>query len=700
MNKKVIGFLALILAAAVGAVLWIVTDAVDRLLSDNAARQRAAAVQAVAEKIPLFDKVLTDTADTLSDRLALSLQRVAVELHSQDVEGVSPDRLSVMAEKFDVDGLGLFAPTGEPIAVNDLDLLAGIDIPTVLADQDQTSGRVSRLGLMMNPKKGRLMTAAAYRLPRTLSRAGFGDVLLVATAGVRDHAERRLDAWRSELLYNGVFLSDGQGLGGVWSVNLYLLETEGAWSLLTPGRSLARELVEPLNQGVGRIDQGVDEREVGAIYARTYQVIDLSAIETGLFNGDRKAVVEVIFDEALAEEAAGAILEATGFALAIAAPILFLISWAIFNHVFVAPVRRLEVEARQIAEGAGGASGGLMGLGAGVRGVEIPISDTERGDEIGEMARSFKAMQASLKGQINALQLMNEEIERGAKSLAKVTQSAERFVPRVFLRLLNRESLASVDLGDNAARTMTVLFADIRDFTSLSEGMTPDQLFVFINNYLGRMGPIIRTYDGFIDKYIGDAIMALFDDPEDAVNAALTMLERLERYNETRLEAGRDPIRIGIGVNTGPLMLGTIGEAHRIDGTVISDTVNLASRVEGLTKQYGKELIITQNVAKALPDQASYKMVGLGGVTVRGKTKPVDIFSVEGFVTRPAEDERRAVLPTYLDGVEDMACNRFAKAKEKFEACLDAWGQDEAIIKLIDRCSAELSPMQSTPKPE
>jgi class 3 adenylate cyclase len=133
---------------------------------------------------------------------------------------------------------------------------------------------------------------------------------------------------------------------------------------------------------------------------------------------------------------------------------------------------------------------------------------------------------------------------------------------------------------------MSILFSDIRSFTTLSESMMPDENFAFINAYLERMGPVIRDHNGFIDKYIGDAIMALFKNADDALRAGLAMLDTLDQFNAGRRAAGQQPIAIGIGINTGSLMLGTIGERHRMDGTVISDAVNLAARVESLTKDY------------------------------------------------------------------------------------------------------------------
>ncbi len=207
--------------------------------------------------------------------------------------------------------------------------------------------------------------------------------------------------------------------------------------------------------------------------------------------------------------------------------------------------------------------------------------------------------------------------------MAELNQAYERFVPNQFLELLEKESIVEVELGDNVQREMSVLFTDIRSFTTLSETMTPEQNFKFINSYLKRMEPAILENNGFIDKYIGDGIMALFArQADDAVKAGISILQRLDIYNQYRVKSGYIPIQIGIGINTGELMLGTVGGYHRMDSTVISDAVNLAARVESLTKNYGISLLITQQTFVRLSNPSDYgiRLIGQGGEMVISAT--------------------------------------------------------------------------------
>ncbi|MGB3511872.1 MAG: ATP-binding protein [Microcoleaceae cyanobacterium] len=213
--------------------------------------------------------------------------------------------------------------------------------------------------------------------------------------------------------------------------------------------------------------------------------------------------------------------------------------------------------------------------------------------------------------------------------LAKINAAYGRFVPHSFLHFLKRESIVDVKLGDHVQQKMSILFSDIRSFTSLSETMTPEDNFKFINAYLSRMEPAILDNHGFIDKYIGDAIMALFGTrPDDAVNAGINMLKNLAVYNQERESVQHQTIKIGIGINTGDLMLGTVGGRRRIDGTVISDAVNLASRLENLTKLYGVNILISENTLFALEKLDKYHYRFLDRVKVKGKKEAVAVFEI------------------------------------------------------------------------
>jgi class 3 adenylate cyclase/HAMP domain-containing protein len=236
-------------------------------------------------------------------------------------------------------------------------------------------------------------------------------------------------------------------------------------------------------------------------------------------------------------------------------------------------------------------------------------------DEVGRLSSSFNEMAETI-----------QEYSARQEALLK---AYGRFVPHELLRLLDRGSILDVKLGDQTQRDMTVLFSDIRSFTRLSESMTPVENFKFINSYLERMGPEIRENHGIIDKYIGDAIMALFPVcPDDAIASAVSMQWKLLEYNQHRAKSGYPPISVGIGVNAGTLMLGTVGEHERMDGSVISDAVNLCSRLETLTRVYGSYILTTGKTLKALTSKGRFTFRFVDRVRVRGRREVVLVFEV------------------------------------------------------------------------
>ena len=246
-------------------------------------------------------------------------------------------------------------------------------------------------------------------------------------------------------------------------------------------------------------------------------------------------------------------------------------------------------------------------------------------------ARRINVMRQQLEG---TNELLEARVQERTAALASTNAAISRFVPLEFLSALGHADVTTAKLGDVASREVTVLFADIRNFTAMSERLSPEATFRFLNECLSRMGPHIRAQAGFVDKYIGDAIMALFPrSPADAVRAALGMQAELRAYNEAN--PNEAPLAIGVGIHAGPVMMGTIGEAQRFEATVISDAVNLTARLETLTKQFGCTILISAEVAAALTNDERTFTRPLGTFAVKGKSKAVGI--VELFESDPDE---------------------------------------------------------------
>jgi len=266
------------------------------------------------------------------------------------------------------------------------------------------------------------------------------------------------------------------------------------------------------------------------------------------------------------------------------------------------PVRRLQASAAQIANGD-----------------YAHRADVTRGDEIGALANAFNDMTAALQHSFGRLQ--------------RTIQSFERFVPQKFLQVIAPGGVENIQVGVAARRRISVLFADIRGYTRLSEGMLPLDVFNFLNQYLARMGQAISGCGGFIDKYIGDAIMALFDDEatDGVLDAALAMRKTLLEFNRERAARGLAAIDIGIGIHGGEVIMGTIGFISKIESTVVGDAVNVASRVEALTKDYGAAILVSDTIVAGLRDRGRFALrLVEKDVKVRGKEETIALYALDG----------------------------------------------------------------------
>ncbi|MEM7182604.1 MAG: ATP-binding protein [Spirochaetota bacterium] len=210
-------------------------------------------------------------------------------------------------------------------------------------------------------------------------------------------------------------------------------------------------------------------------------------------------------------------------------------------------------------------------------------------------------------------------------NLRAINKATSRFFPDDYLGFLKKKNIVDVNLGDHISKEMSVMFSDIRSFTNLSETMTPRENFDFVNNYLKSVSPIIRDNHGIIVKYLGDGMMALFSGSvEDAIQAGIEKLQQVERFNKDRGKA----IQIGIGLNYGHMMMGLVGEENRMQGDAFSDNVNLAARIESLTRHYGVSFIITESVYNRIPDKSKYIIRFLDNVRVKGKDNAVSIYEL------------------------------------------------------------------------
>ncbi len=322
---------------------------------------------------------------------------------------------------------------------------------------------------------------------------------------------------------------------------------------------------------------------------------------------------------------------------------------------------------------------------------EVNLAETISGQisgaiEIGRLFEQQKHINQEL--EVRVAQRTAELAQTNA-DLQKTNVAYSRFVPMTFLRLINRENILDVQLGEQTQTDMTIMFSDIRGFTSLSEQMTPQENFNFINAYFQRVSPVIRQHNGFVDKYIGDAIMALFPKgADDAVQAAIGMLQALAEYNKHRSQTNQFPIEIGIGLHTGRVMLGTVGETERIEGTVISDAVNLASRLEDLTKLYGASIIISEQTMFILKNPQQYHTRFLDTVQVKGKQEPVSVFEILAGESDTTLSLKLQTANDFETGLELYRKQKFAESAVHFSRIIEV-NPDDAVARLYLKKAAD-----------
>jgi two-component system sensor histidine kinase ChiS len=273
--------------------------------------------------------------------------------------------------------------------------------------------------------------------------------------------------------------------------------------------------------------------------------------------------------------------------------------------------------------------------------------------------------------------------------VSKVGIAIKRFIPTEFLQHLEKADFFDLKLGDHVKKDMTIFFSDIRAFTEMSERLTPEESFAFINSYLSRVVPIINDHGGFVDKYMGDGIMALFADhggADQAVESAVEMQIKMVEYNGHRAKVNYRPISMGIGIHTGQLMLGVVGVSDRMEGTVISDAVNLSSRLQSIAKAFNIPLVISERTFMQLEDPGKYKYRFIGKVRVKGKDAPVSVFEI--FDGLPEElFERKMKSNTFFEqGMLAYYQKDYSQGVFYFKRALETVPDDGASRFYLETC--------------
>ena len=305
-------------------------------------------------------------------------------------------------------------------------------------------------------------------------------------------------------------------------------------------------------------------------------------------------------------------------------------------------------------------------------------------DETGTLAHTFNLMVGELDKAYSQVKNYALRAVIAQKKEAKVRQIFQKYVPQELIDQFFENPEAML-VGDN--RVLSILFSDIRSFSTISEGIMPDQLVQSLNNYFSVMVDIIMARRGIVDKYIGDAIMAFFgapvkhdDDALQSVKAGIEMTKAVDEFNKTQAAQGLPPFHTGVGINYGVVTVGNIGTDKKMDYTVIGDMVNLASRLEGLTKYYKESLIISESLYSKVKDDVPCRL--LDTVAVKGKKTGTRIYTAKQDLT--AAEEK--IWKVHNRAMELYYDRNFKEAGVLLEKVLAAAPSDNAAALILERC--------------
>lgn len=264
--------------------------------------------------------------------------------------------------------------------------------------------------------------------------------------------------------------------------------------------------------------------------------------------------------------------------------------------------------------------------------VDYEINDYKSKTEL-TSERIFTTVMASLRSfeQLRA-------IKRQQEAMRTFAQAAYRFVPREFLDLLGKDNIVDVQQGDHTLINMTVMFLDVRSFISIAEALSPSDTLEFVNRLLSWGSEIVRKHNGFIDKYLGDGALILFPGcVDDAVAAAQAIRTALRAHNAARVAAGEQPVLLGMGIHFGPTVIGVVGEAQRLEATVIGDVVNSTARLQAMTKVHGQDVLISEIALANMKDRTGVDALLVERTPLRGRTTQLGIYAL---LADAEEDDR------------------------------------------------------------
>ncbi len=288
----------------------------------------------------------------------------------------------------------------------------------------------------------------------------------------------------------------------------------------------------------------------------------------------------------------------------------------------------------------------------------------------------------------HGLNKINDVYKEKENLLRKTNIEYEKFIPKQFLKFLGKNSILELELGNQVQKEVTTMFCDIRNSTITSSTLSLEENFNYINSYLKTVSPLIRKYGGFVDKYLGDGILAVFIQPENAIECSVQIVKAIEQKNKSNLKI--PSMDVGISLNTGEVVFGVVGEEERKSPTIISDTVNLASKMENINKFFKTKIIFSKRTLNSLKSEYPLSYRFIGNLTLDEKNL-LSLFECLDAYDKKLRERLESIKVTFEQGVRYYNLGKFHNAKENFQLVLKRVREDKVAYMYYNRCEQKIN---------
>lgn len=288
----------------------------------------------------------------------------------------------------------------------------------------------------------------------------------------------------------------------------------------------------------------------------------------------------------------------------------------------------------------------------------------------------------------NNLNKINENYMAKEELIKKTNLEYEKYVPKQFAKFLGKNSILELELGNQVQKEVTTLFVDIHNSTSVSTTLSLEENFNYINSYLNVVSPIIRKFGGFVDKYLGDGILAVFVKPENALECAESIVKAID--NKNLANKNMPNLDVGISINTGEVVFGVVGEEERKSPTIISDTVNLATKMEGFNKYFGSKIIFSKRTLNSLKINYPLAYRYIGSLSLGDKKEYISLFESLEYYGKKKRERIELLKNQFEQAVRYFNLGKCSQAKEIFEKILKSNREDKVAYMYFNKCEQSI----------